>query len=549
MSAERPARRRLPWWAKGLLAVGSPVVFLCLVEGVLALAGYQPPQPPAFYERFPARKRAGTRRILVVGGSSAAGYPLWTPREPRGGPVALLRELLRDVAPRQQTEVVNCAVNALTSDGVAALVRRLLRYEPDVLIVYSGHNEFYRDPLLERVVASWDPQPPGWWRRTRTLSLLGDMALLVRGGAPAEPITRGERAAAGQIGAPADYQPGALAPHYAACLGEILDDAARARVAVVLSTLASNLRDVPPLRPKHREGLGAKERDDWESHFQQGRALARAGRHDEALAAFARAEAKRLFAAARDQDYNPMRATTPINAAARAAATSRRAALADAEEAFAAASPNGLPGDELFLDKVHLSPQGAMVLATCWARALEAGGLLGEGAGWDWSRARPREAYDRALGLDASFLAAAHAEIGAQQALSEAGGRAVADFRRPQFLEATRERGRRHFAEALRLDPGVVERLLAGAQPYARCYIADAFLALGHAGRAVEICERTLDQVPRLVLAYEVAERAYAAAGAPDKAEAMRRIRARLEGGDGPGGGAPQVRGGKEPKR
>jgi tetratricopeptide (TPR) repeat protein len=365
-----------------------------------------------------------------------------------------------------------------------------------------------------------------------------------------------------------------MAAPYEARLREIVDEASRAGATVVLSTPASNLRDVPPLRPAHREGLEGPEREAWAASYREGRALAKAGRHQEALAASAKAEAidgshagllydqarshyalgryqaaKRLFVAARDQDYNPMRATTPIGDAVRRVAAAHRVPLADAEAAFAELSPHGLPGDELFFDKVHLNPRGAMALAECWARALEAHGLLGPQAGWDWSRARRREDYERALGIDAKFLAKAHAEMGFQLSLSEAGGRDVEAFRRPQFLEATRERGSRHFAEALRLDRQAADGFLAEFKPYAHCYIAEAFLSLGEAGRAAAICEGVLNVLPRFALACEVGIRAYTAAGSPEKAEQLRRFRAALERWAEGGDGAPTAQGLKELER
>jgi len=540
---ETTGRRKLTWRGKLLLAVGAPVVFLGLVELVLALAGYQVREVEPYYERFPARKRAGSVRILVVGGSAAAGYPF----SPRGGPAAFLRELLRDIAPGQPTEVFNCAANALNSKGVVMLVRRLVKYEPHILIVYSGHNEFHNNPRRNREVAEWNPQGPCWLFCTRTYALLKDMALLFRGGPPRQPFTRAERAATGRLGSPANYKLGVLAPPYEANLRELVQTAASKGVSVVLTTLASNLSGAPPSLPEHREGLTGDELAAWRGHYEKGRALAKAGRHREALSAFEKAgaidgthagllyeqarchfalehfaRAKELFVAARDADYLPMRATTPRNEVVRRVAGLPDVALADAEAAFAEASPRGIPGDEPFCDHVHLSLRGAMLLARCWARTLETAGLLGARAGWDWSRARPQEDYERAAGLEPEFLAAGHAEMGVQCARAEAGGRLVAAYRRPQFLEHVRRRGSRHFATALRLAPQVVEAALAEREAYISCYIARAHLDLGRAEKAVKICKEVVDAAPRLALAYRYLGEAYAACGQMGKASAAR---------------------------
>ena len=545
----RRSRRILPTWAKALTAVAAPVAFLALLELGLAVGGYQARGPGNIYDRFSRHKPRGTVRILVVGASAAAGWPL----EAKCGPVPFLRVLLRDVAPGQPTQVLCCAVSALTSEGVLMLVRRLADYEPDVVIVYCGHNEFFSMPGLRRLVAGWDPEPPPWPLRTRIVALLRDMAVFVRGGPPPEDErTRAELAQTGQIASPRDYEPDSLAPAYEARLREIVLAARRGGAKVLLSTLASNLRDSPPTQPQHRAGLAPEQLAAWDAAYTQGRALAKAGDAQGALAAFARAaaidgshagllfeigrqhhalghwpEARTALAAARDRDYIPMRATTPRNEAVRRVARSLDVPLADALAAFDAAAPGGIPGDDLFVDHVHLSLEGAWTLARCWASALETQGMLGPSASWDWSRARPREACETALGLTDTDRAAAHRDVGRQYALGEHGGRLVAAFRRPQLVESLRRRGRRHFAEALRLDPTVLQGFLADFEPYTHCYIALACVDLGQPDRGVEICQEVLDVAPGFALAYEVLAEAHAARGDKEGVAAARqRLRA-----------------------
>jgi len=570
--AEEPrrARRVLPRWGKALMAVGAPVGFLALLELALLAVGYQPKAPPALYDTLPRHKPAGTVRICVVGGSAAAGYPF----APRAGPAPFLRQLLADVAPGQPVEVFNCAVNALTSEGVAHVVRRVLAFEPDVLIVYSGHNEFFNIPALNCVVAAWEPVRPKWFRRTRVVALLGDMALLLRGGPPEEPgpkRTRAERALAAQLGSPPDYEPGMLVPAFEARLRQMVALARPRGAAVVLSTLASNLLAMPPTKPVHRAGLGEGELGAWREHYAEGRAAAKAGRWEQAVRAFRKAarldpdhagllyelgrahhalghypQAAELLAKARDGDRMPMRATTPRNQAVRRVAGEPGACLADAEACLADASPHGIAGDELLCDHVHLTLRGALELARCWARTLERRGLLGPRAGWDWSRARAQEHYERALGLEPAYVARSHVEIGVHCARLEAGGRRVALLRRPQLVEAARALGSRHLAAALRLCPPVVEELLDEFEPYTHCYVAHAYVLARQPDRAVGVCRKTLDAAPGLALAYRVLASAHRARGDPAAAAEAARKLAELERAGSDGGAATQGRGVQE---
>lgn len=548
------------------MAIAAPLVFLGLLEAGLQLAGYgREREQPAAYDRPAARKAPGTVRVMVVGGSAAAGWPF----HPRGSPARFLRELLRDVAPGQRTEVLNCAVNSLTSEGVLLLVRRLVTYEPDVLIVACGHNEFYNEPSFNRLIAGWDPEPPGWLSRTRTRLLLDDVATLVRGGPPEggdAVATRAQRAQAGQLAVPRDFRPGSLAAPLAEKLRQMIELARERGAAVILTTLPTNLRDAPPNKPEHRPGLSDEQREAWRRHYDEGRSLAREGQHEAALAAFARADAldathagllyaqarsllalgrygpaRELFVAARDQDFVPTRTTRWRNDAVRETARQADIALCDADRVFSDTAPHGIPGDELFCDHVHLTLDSILLLARSWARTLEAHHLLGEKAGWDWSRERSRDAYAKALGLSPSYLALAHCDVAFQCALAEASGVRVAAFRRPQLIESLRARGADHVAKALRLHRGAVQQLTAEFHPHIYCYVALGYVAADEPARAVGICKEVLDALPRFALAYEVLVEAHRAGGNPAGAASAQAELTRLSGA-GKGGGETPTR-------
>ncbi len=87
---------------------------------------------------FLAKKPDNGFRAFVVGGSSAAGFP-YTPT------YAFSTWLKRRLAARfsdLEIEIVNAAVAGYSSRRVLIAVRELVAYEPDLVIVYSGHNEW-----------------------------------------------------------------------------------------------------------------------------------------------------------------------------------------------------------------------------------------------------------------------------------------------------------------------------------------------------------------------------------------------------------------------
>jgi hypothetical protein len=78
-------------------------------------------------------------RVVVVGASTVEGFP-W-PTE-----LAFSRQIeliLQKQLSKRTVEVLNCGIVGITSLQVLDLVRQSVTVEPDVIVVYSGHNEFY----------------------------------------------------------------------------------------------------------------------------------------------------------------------------------------------------------------------------------------------------------------------------------------------------------------------------------------------------------------------------------------------------------------------
>ena len=92
--------------------------------------------------RFSARKKADYR-IFCVGGSTTQGWPfhhvLSYPK--------LLSAILSDVLPGRKVEVINAGFMASDSTSDLPLVREIVRYQPDLLLIYEGRNEWWNYPL------------------------------------------------------------------------------------------------------------------------------------------------------------------------------------------------------------------------------------------------------------------------------------------------------------------------------------------------------------------------------------------------------------------
>jgi tetratricopeptide (TPR) repeat protein len=258
-----------------------------------------------------------------------------------------------------------------------------------------------------------------WVKSTRVGELLGDVVGYFRGDQGPVGHWRGLAMFMNNQVTADDPRLAAVYDNYRCNLTEICGIARRSHAAVVLSTVAVNLRDFPPLASLHRRDLAAGELAKWESLYKAGGELEANKRWPEALAQYEAAakiddrfaelqfhiaeclmnagpgtrarvaEARDRFELARDQDVLRFRADSRINAVIREVAGAQEAAgvrLADAEQALAQSvgwtsesvpenrtdrpwvhgarvHPTGIPGADLFYEHVHLTFDGNYLLA------------------------------------------------------------------------------------------------------------------------------------------------------------------------------------------
>ena len=356
---------------------------------------------------FAARKPENGLRIFVIGGSSAYGFP-W------GASVAFPRLLeagLQASRPEREVEVVNAAAMSYGSHRLRILTQELLEYEPDLLIVYGGHNEFverrfYRD-LLER--------PEELDRLRRMLYGWRLYSLLSRLREPGAKEPASTDGAAGEGGSllgvdvdreysvnVSDEEIAQVDTLFRQNLEAIVAAARQAGVPVLLSTVPSNLRDWRPNQSRFdpelpfeqqqqagellAAGSEALEQGDpasalerleqatelapghAEAWFQLGRTYETLGRPEEARTSYLRA---------RDRDAQPARAVSALNDTIRDVAGREGVLFVDAEQRFVEASADGLIGFNLIEDYVHPNPQGHRLLARELWTLLEQSGTFG----------------------------------------------------------------------------------------------------------------------------------------------------------------------------
>ncbi len=90
-------------------------------------------------EPFKKKKDPGTLRIFVLGESTTIGYPYFH----NGSFHRWLQYRLMRTFPDRNFEIINLSLTAVNSYTVLGFAKEVVNYEPDAVLIYSGHNEYY----------------------------------------------------------------------------------------------------------------------------------------------------------------------------------------------------------------------------------------------------------------------------------------------------------------------------------------------------------------------------------------------------------------------
>ena len=424
-----PYSARKLWLFRLITFVLAPMVFAGLLELSLRVSGYGYPTsfllpvswggreayaqnnqfgwrffgaqmsrlPEALYLARP--KTPETIRIFVFGESAAKGEP-----EPAFGLPRMLEAMLSLRHPGARFEVVNAAMTAINSHAILPIARDCARAGGDIWVLYMGNNEVV-GPFGPGTVFGQQCPPLPVVRATLALKATRtgqwlDAGLEALARKPAEAREwHGMEMFLGQQVRRDDPRMGAVYHHFQRNLADIIETGQEQGAGIVLSTVASNLRDCAPFGSTHAAGLSESERGNWDRLYQLGTQAQDAGNFAAAAEQFGEAakidgdyaalrfrqatcelaagkpdKAHEDFVAARDLDTLRFRCDTRLNELTRQAAAEHkdgRVLLADVQGAFAQQSPDGLPGSELFYEHVHMTFTGNYLLAKTVAEQVE----------------------------------------------------------------------------------------------------------------------------------------------------------------------------------
>jgi lysophospholipase L1-like esterase len=462
-------------------------------------------------QEFPVIKPTNGFRIFCFGGSTVHGHPY---QSDTAFPKWLELELT-GLDPSKSFQAVNCGGVSYASYRLAPLVNEVLSYQPDLIIVMTGENEFLEDRTYQ---CEKERSAARAWLEDAVHSLR--MVSLARswirssGHAPAASAAIVEpQTLSPEIKTRLDERSGYASYHRDGAwhdrVAAQFDDSIRAtiahcrtaRVPLLLIKPGSNLRDCPPFKSEHRLNLSPDSERSWETAFDSATARENAAsttappdlcaalqqyrdveKIDNQYALLdwriarlldrigKKTEAFQYYLRARDQDVCPLRTPNRHEQILEQIATETKTPLLDAAALLAAKSPDGIPGNDWYLDHVHPTIGGHQKIAQAIALRLRELGFLS--ATSIWPENERRQAYSHHLAeLSPNYLADGRRRVewlenwARRQRLAEetipkdARGWLHAGFRR---LDLGDEQGASEsFREALNLDPGTAQLLKA----------------------------------------------------------------------------------------
>ena len=413
-----------------IISMSLPVLILLLLEGVLRLLSYgdnldlfitnpkdgyeqylivNPNVGKKYFQEFeydsPAndiflkKKPEGTFRIFVMGSSTVKGFPfgynLMFSR--------ILHKRLEDTYPDKHIEVVNTAITAINSFTLLDYAGEIIKYDPDAILLYAGHNEFYGAFGVgsnERMSRNRE--------LTRFHLFLMDLRFyqLIRnitnstirkiGSGKSEQVhgTLMKRIVANK-NIPYDSDDYMVAmKRYKQNMGDLIKKFNDKKVPVFFSEVISNVKDIKPL------------------------SYLSTGSGDEAWNAYVKAEdacenadyglARQFYYEAKDMDGVRFRASEDLNQIILELARKYETYYVPMLDYFQARSPHNIIGNSLVTEHVHPNIDGSFLMADAFYSEILKSGILGEA---DENQYYPPEYYKINWGYTALDSLIAHHRI------------------------------------------------------------------------------------------------------------------------------------------
>ena len=363
------------------ITISFPILILLLIELALRVGGYNAEKQnlfkqietkpeyiaanPDFVGRyfthftpqvaataFLKEKPANTYRIFVFGGSSTQGFPynFYYAFAQRLEQRLLMETVGKDI------EVINLGMTAVNSYVFWDLKERVMEYDPDAIVVYAGHNEYYgsfgvgsaqfgvgKSVALKRLIISL--------KNIRLYQFFEDLMRPEKDDNPENRTLMARVVAESNIELDGDiYQAGLR--QFETNMTDVINYFADNDVPVYMGTVASKLKDQPPLGTNEAAVYSYKLGEEYLSEE----------KYDSAYAA---------FEVSKELDEVRFRAPKAINEIIEKLSEDKpNVVLVDSEKKLIEESASHIPDEELFTDHLHPTWEGHQYIADAFFEKL-----------------------------------------------------------------------------------------------------------------------------------------------------------------------------------
>ena len=385
-------------------------------------------------DSFLSEKPADGFRIFCLGGSTVQGRPYSIETSFS----SWLEMALRSAHPGQHWEVVNCGGVSYASYRLVPILKEILRYDPDLIILYTGHNEFLEDRTYEVV-----KRQPGWLlsfheRLSHFRTYRFFRSLFVQHNGSGLAVSAAHQILPAEVEAELDFQNGlefyqrddrwreGVVSHFEFNLNQMAKMSGRAGIPLILVNPVSNLRGTAPFKSEFRQTVPVEVRQQVDSlatgqsgpfasvieeseRLQELLILAPdyaelPYRLGQCLAAQNQWKvAHELFIRAKDSDICPLRMLESMHGAIFQTARKHDLPVVDVRAYFEERSVGGIPGDQFLIDHVHPTIYGHQCIAELLTQKMNQLGLL-DVSNPDWIADWKQACVERLESLDFMYF-------------------------------------------------------------------------------------------------------------------------------------------------
>ncbi|WP_240615458.1 hypothetical protein [Alteromonas facilis] len=314
---------------------------------------------------FPRNKPDNTLRIVLMGGSSAAGFPYGR----FGSPAGMLKQQLKSTYPESDIEVISVAMASINSYALRDFSDEVIAIDPDAVLIYAGHNEYLGVMGVGSVYAG-----AGGHLANILFLTLKDLRLFQLIQSAFQPNIDDSMPPTGRtvmasvakkknIPINSDIYSAGIA-QFKSNMSAVLGSFAQHNIPVFLANLVSNEKDQPPFESAAEEqGLALSA----QLNYKTANELYQADEKSQALMHYQRA---------RDLDLLRFRAPSELNQLIAEFAQQPNVFLVDVESAIRTDSPDGIVGFKHMLEHLHPTARGYFLIGLHFLTTMQNHGIL-----------------------------------------------------------------------------------------------------------------------------------------------------------------------------